>query len=275
MSDIKFFAVAIIILLAIIITIIKVVKNAKDGNPDNDDEIKCYIFDFADDVISTLKVIKDQSYADTKKYVTDEVVRRLGDLQGETGVDIQLSDDTLKGLVSDIIDANFSDTIEEYVAVCQIHGCSAETDDVCNEEACAEQLEDSSLGTEERSVESDTYDENNQEEQAYSPYNNENTDILANTDDITLDKSTLEEMTKSQIKEYGSKKGIFVSSKMHKAEMIEKILGEDDHKTCKCELESMTKDQIKLFAEERGIKVSSKMLKADMISTVLSQLNEK
>lgn len=257
MTSFETVALIVLIALAIATVILKSWKNHNDGNEANDEEIKGYVFDGIDDIMSTIKVISGRTVEDTKDYVVKETVKKLTTLREESGIKFNLSSGTLTELVTAVIDNNFSDAINDYVKECEACGqedCTC--DEVESEEAC-EDIDTVEPTTEE--VPEETPTEKATEE---APVEEEDT-----TEEIPVEEAVEEEVADEVVEEATTEEA-----------PVEEVISEEEPETtdvhttesCTC-IECMTKPQIKAWAADHGIFVSSKMLKNDMIAKVKTE----
>lgn len=294
MTSFETVALIVLVILALAIIILKSFKNYNDGNEANDEEIKGYVFDGIRDIMSTIEVITGRTVEDTKKYVTEETVKKLTTLREESGIKFNLSEGTLTELITAVIDNNFENDINDYVKKCEV--CNEE-DCICDEEACdseeasdidtveptEEIIEEDDTTTEVYPEEEDEPVEEVIEESVEEPFDtlkdeegNEVEIPVGNVEDepaeIETEPSETEEVIEEEPMEETTE-GAPVEEDTTEEEPVEESTESTEvHTTesCTC-IECMTKPQIKTWAADHGIFVSSKMLKADMINKVKTE----
>lgn len=292
MTSFETVAIIVLIILAIAIVVLKSWKNYNDGNEANDEEIKGYVFEGIRDVMSTIEVISGRTVEDTKKYVTEETVKKLTKLREESGIKFNLSEGTLTELITAVIDNNFGSDIDEYVKECEI----------CGKEDCAcDEIEEDNTCENTDTVEPETEEVLEEDE----PVNEESFDTLKDEEGnevevpagdlkdepVEIETEPVEEViepveetpVEKPVEEAVEPTEEVVDSvedpveETTEEEVVEEPAGETEiHTTesCTC-IECMTKPQIKAWAADHDIFVSSNMLKADMIEKVKTEFEAK
>lgn len=292
MTSFETVAIIVLIILAIAIVILKSWKNYNDGNEANDEEIKGYVFEGIRDVMSTIEVISGRTVEDTKKYVTEETVKKLTKLREESGIKFNLSEGTLTELITAVIDNNFGSDIDEYVKECEI----------CGKKDCAcDEIEEDNTCENTDTVEPETEEVLEEDE----PVNEESFDTLKDEEGnevevpagdlkdepVEIETEPVEEViepveetpVEKPVEEAVEPTEEVVDSvedpveETTEEEVVEEPAGETEvHTTesCTC-IECMTKPQIKAWAADHDIFVSSNMLKADMIEKVKTEFEDK